>query len=137
MSQNPDEDLRAFPPTNWSAVHRAAHPSQVWGEAALAAFCANDEGKYWEYRAALFGNQSDVRERGPAAFKDIASRLGLVSFDDCYSSGKHNNLVEESAKECTASGIYGTPTFFVNGKPFVGPGAIVDAEAEVKRLLGE
>ena len=106
-------------------------------EAALAAFCANDEGKYWEYRAALFGNQPDVRARGPAAFRDIASRLGLVSFDECYSSGRHNDLVQESANECTASGIYGTPTFFVNGKPFVGPGAIIDTEAEVKRLLGE
>jgi len=106
-------------------------------EAALAAFCANDEGKYWEYRAALFENQSDVQTRGPAAFKDIADGLGLSGFDACYSSGKHNDLLQKSTDECTASGIYGTPTFFVNGKAFAGPGAVFDAENEVKRLLGE
>lgn len=37
MSLDLDGDIRAFPATNWSAVHRAAHPSQVWGEEALAA----------------------------------------------------------------------------------------------------
>ena len=106
-------------------------------EAAIAAFCANDEGKYWEYRAALFENQSDVQSRGQAAFSGIASRLGLTGFDDCYASGKHNVDIQKSADECTASGIYGTPTFFVNGKAFAGPGAIFDAEKEIKRLLGE
>ncbi|MFA6907546.1 MAG: thioredoxin domain-containing protein, partial [Candidatus Micrarchaeia archaeon] len=49
-------------------------------EAAHAAFCANDEGKYWEYRAALFENQADVQARGPAAFADIARSLGLADF---------------------------------------------------------
>lgn len=34
---NADADARAFPPTNWSEVRRAAHPSQAWGEKALAA----------------------------------------------------------------------------------------------------
>jgi len=106
-------------------------------EAAIAAFCANDEGKYWEYRAALFENQTDVQLRGQAAFSDIARRLNLTGFDACYSSGKHNVDIQKSADECTASGIYGTPTFFVNGKAFAGPGAINDAEKEIKRLLGK
>ena len=106
-------------------------------EAAIAAFCANDEGKYWEYRATLFGNQSDVQARGPAAFSDIARSLNLTAFDSCYSSGKHNEDIVQSANECTASGIYGTPTFFVNGKPFVGPAAINETMKEVKRLIGE
>lgn len=112
-------------------------PSHAYSkEAAIAAFCANDEGKYWEYRAALFENQDDVRARGPAAFSDIARSLNLTSFDACYSSGRHDADIQQSADECTASGIYGTPTFFVNGKPFVGPGAINDTVKEVKRLLG-
>jgi len=119
----------------YKAFPLPAHPYSR--EAALAAFCANDEGKYWEYRAALFENQTDVQARGPAAFRDIAARLNLTSFDSCYSSGKHNDLLQKSSDECTASGIYGTPTFFVNGKPYVGPTAIFDAEKEVKRLLGE
>ena len=106
-------------------------------EAAVAAFCANDEGMYWEYRAALFESQSDVQARGPAALSDIARSLGLTAFDSCYESGRHDIDIKKSGDECTASGIYGTPTFFVNGKPFVGPGAINDTMKEVQRLIGQ
>ena len=106
-------------------------------EAALAAFCANDEGKYWEYRAALFERQAEVRAQGPTAFYDIAGKLNLAAFDECYKSGKHADLLKQSADDCIASGIYGTPTFFVNGRAFVGQTAINDTKAEIKRLLGE
>lgn len=106
-------------------------------EAAIAALCANDEGKYWEYRAALFENQQGVVQNGTAELYRIANELGLSSFDSCYRSGRHDSDVQQSADECTASGIYGTPTFFVNGKAFVGPGAVNDAEKEVKKLLGQ
>jgi len=106
-------------------------------EAALAAFCAADDGKYWEYRAALFDRQEDVRQNGTAVLYDISRSLNLTSFDSCYAAGKHNDLLQKSTDECTASGIYGTPTFFVNGKAFVGPGAVIDAEKEVKKLIGE
>ncbi|MFA6327887.1 MAG: thioredoxin domain-containing protein [Candidatus Micrarchaeia archaeon] len=119
----------------YKAFPLPAHPFSK--EAALAALCANDEGKYWEYRAALFGRQQDVMQNGTAALYGIASGLNLTSFDACYASGKHNDLLQKSTDECTASGIYGTPTFFVNGKAFAGPGAINDTEKEVKRLLGE
>ena len=106
-------------------------------ESALAAFCANDEGKYWEYRAALFERQKDVQGNGTAVFFDIAKKLNLASFESCYSSNKHADLLQVSTNECTQSGIYGTPTFFVNGKAFVGQSAINGTTAEIKRLLGE
>ncbi|MFA6214517.1 MAG: thioredoxin domain-containing protein [Candidatus Micrarchaeia archaeon] len=106
-------------------------------EAAIAAYCAADEGRYWEYRAALFELQEDVMQNGTAALSGIARALRLTGFEACMASGKHNAQLEQMSSECTASGIYGTPTFFVNGKPFVGPSAISDTEKEVKRLLGE
>jgi len=105
-------------------------------EAAIAALCADDEGKYWEYRAALFDRQQDVMQNGTAALQGIARSLNLTAFGSCYSSGKHNDQLQKSTDECTASGIYGTPTFFVNGKAFAGPGAVNDAGKEVKGLLG-
>jgi protein-disulfide isomerase len=106
-------------------------------EASIAALCANDEGKYWEYRNALFENQQDVMQNGSAALYRIADAAGLSSFDSCYKSGRHDSDVQQSASECTASGIYGTPTFFVNGRAFAGPGAVNDAEKEVEKLLGK
>ena len=106
-------------------------------EAALAGLCANDEGKYWDYRAAVFERQNDLKENGTAVLYDIASKLNLTQFGDCMSSGRHDVQLQKSTDECTAAGIYGTPTFFVNGKPYVGQTAIFDVQKEVKRLLGE
>ena len=132
-------ELKEDPGAGATIRERAVRAANPPGETVLelVALCANDEGKYWEYRAALFENQTDVQSRGPAAFKDIATKLGLAGFDSCYASGKHNEQLQKSTDECTAAGIYGTPTFFVNGKPYVGQTAIFDVQKEVKRLLGE
>jgi len=111
-----------------------SHPYSM--EAAVAAECAGEDGKYWEYRAALFANQSYFRSGGDAAFKEIASRLGVGGFDACYDSRKLLPQIESTLQEGRDCGIYGTPTFFVNGKPFVGENAASDAESEVSRLLG-
>lgn len=105
-------------------------------EAAIAASCAGEGGKYWEYRAMLFNNQSYYRETGEAAFKKAASELNLTGFGKCYDERKFEdqiNLTQREGKDC---GIYGTPTFFVNGKPFVGSWAVNQTEAEIARLLG-
>ncbi len=106
-------------------------------EAALAGLCANDGGKYWEYRAAVFGRQSDLNANGTAVLYDIAKNLGLTQFEACMAGGKHDVQLQKVTDECTAAGIYGTPTFFVNGKAYVGQTAIFDVQKEVKRLLGE
>ena len=106
-------------------------------EAALAGLCANDEGKYWEYRASVFDRQHDLNVNGTAVLYDIARNLSLAQFDSCMAGGKHDVQLQKSTDECTTAGIYGTPTFFVNGRPYVGQTAIFDVEKEVKRLLGE
>ena len=111
-----------------------SHPYSM--EAALAASCANAGGKYWEYREALFGNQSDVQQRGDAALLDIAHQLNVSGFDACYAGKRFEAFIEQTQKEGQDCGIYGTPTFFVNGKPFVGADAGNQTEAEIERLLG-
>ena len=112
-----------------------AHPYSR--EAALAGLCANDEGRYWEYRASVFERQNELKESGTAVLYDIAKKLNITQFDSCMASGKHDVQLQKNTDECTAAGIYGTPTFFVNGKAYVGQTAIFDVQKEVKRLLGE
>jgi len=119
----------------YEAFPIANHPYSQ--EAALAAFCANDEGKYWEYREAVFAAQDGLRANGTSVLYGIAGQLNLTRFGACMASGQFEGLLQQNTDECAASNIYGTPTFFVNGKPFVGQTAIFDVEKEVKRLLGE
>jgi protein-disulfide isomerase len=113
-----------------------SHPHSQ--DAVVAALCANDQGRYWDYRQQLFENQAAVRINGTLEFDKIASDIGLntTEFSSCFASGKFNSTLLETSAECTQSGIFGTPTFFVNGAPFVGKTAMNDTEAEIKRLLG-
>lgn len=112
-----------------------SHPYSM--EAAIAASCANDGGKYWEYREALFGNQSAVQAGGDAALLEIAHSLNVSGFDSCYAGKRFESFIRQTQKEGQDCGIYGTPTFFVNGKPFVGKNAGNETEAEIERLLGQ
>jgi RNA polymerase sigma-70 factor (ECF subfamily) len=64
VDQNSDPDSRAFPPTRWSEVQRAAHPSQVWGEEALAALLGR-------YRPALKAHLMFARRLPPENAEDL------------------------------------------------------------------
>lgn len=110
-------------------------------EAALGAYCANASGKYLEYRAWLFANQQAFIENGTAALAAGAQSDGINSaqFSTCLSSVEAANSLNASIAEATASKIYLTPTFFINGKPLLGPvqyaelsKAVDDAYANLK-----
>ena len=111
-----------------------SHPYSM--EAAIAASCANEQGKYWEYRAALFANQKDVENRGDVAILELAHKLNMTGgFEAGYAQKKFASFIQQTQKEGQECGIYGTPTFFVNGKPFVGPAEVDNVEAEIQALL--
>jgi protein-disulfide isomerase len=94
----------------------------AWDEsvkAAEAAYCANDQGKFWEYRDILFANQKG--ENG-GAFSEkrlvaFANKLGLdqATFKDCLSSGQHNAEVTAATAFASSKGADYTPSFLVNG----------------------
>ncbi|HET9529633.1 MAG TPA: thioredoxin domain-containing protein [Blastocatellia bacterium] len=83
--------------------------------AALAAEAAREQGKYWEYIAILFQNQSAL---GVDRLKEYASRLGLDTkrFDEALDSGKHAEKVQRDLNDGYRIGINSTPTVFINGQ---------------------
>lgn len=64
VKENASADAKAFPPTNWSEVRRAAHPSQVWGEEALAALLSR-------YRPALKAHLMFAKRFSPEHAEDL------------------------------------------------------------------
>jgi predicted DsbA family dithiol-disulfide isomerase len=93
--------------------------------AALAARCANEQGKFWQYRDALFADQSKLE---PADLKATASKLGLDTkkFDACYDSAKYAQEVQQDVSRGQMLGIDGTPAFFINGRPIFGARPFAD-----------
>jgi protein-disulfide isomerase len=95
------------------SIHPEATP------AALAARCAGEQGKYWEYHDLLFQNQQTLS----ASNYDVwAGQLGLDTskFSECVSSEKYSEEVQENLKVGSLGGIRGTPGFLINGRAVSG-----------------
>lgn len=99
-------------------------------KSAEAAECANRQGKFLEYHDLLFNNsQSDGTGLNLPDLKKYADQLGLNKgtlgfgknrFNDCLDKGEAADVVSKDTAEGTASGVTGTPSFFINGKKVVG-----------------
>ena len=92
--------------------------------AAEAAYCAGDQGKYWEYHDVLFANQTGENvgafsDRRLQAFAESLS-LDMNAFNSCFNSGKYADRVAQDYQDGTAAGVTGTPAFYltytVNGE---------------------
>ena len=100
------------------------HPDAM--SAAMAAQCAADQGKYWEYHDKIFRQQdrgSDAVVRFNAA--DLKKwgadiRLDAARFNECIDSGRYKDEVAKDYADGTALGIQGTPMFFINGRAVAG-----------------
>jgi protein-disulfide isomerase len=98
------------------------HPRAT--EAAEAAECASDQGKFWEYADALFEHQRELQseEHGEAPFARIAASVGLdqEGFQNCLSAQRFHQRVRSQWAEASSLRVDATPTLFLNGKRHVG-----------------
>lgn len=90
--------------------------------AALAAECANEQGKFWEYHHILFENQIEWETQDANAtattFKKYATDLGLNAgtFNSCLDSSKYEEKVDKELQEGSTYGVSGTPAFFIGNE---------------------
>ncbi|WP_443096568.1 DsbA family protein [Pyxidicoccus fallax] len=87
--------------------------------AAEASMAAHEQGKFWEMHDKLFSNQKALDR---ASLEKYAQELGLNvgKFKAALDSGKYKAKVEADMAAGAAVGANGTPTFFINGREFVG-----------------
>lgn len=95
------------------SFHSQARP------AAIAAVCAEEQGRFWDYHDGLFAQPGKL---SPDAFGSLADEVGLdrSAFDSCTVSAAASARVERDIRDAEASGATGTPAFNVNGIQFSG-----------------
>ena len=95
-------------------------------KAAEAAFCADNQGKFWPYYDAEFA----TADHGRDSLLKMARDTGLdeAAFTSCLDSGASAARVRTDAQAGKDHGIYGTPTFFINGTILVGPQSLQKLE---------
>jgi protein-disulfide isomerase len=105
-------------------------------QAAQAASCADDQGKFWEYHSSLFKNRSAVAFTS-ARLKQYAGDLGLDEkvFSSCLDSKKYAQRVEAETILGRALGATGTPAFLVNGQLLIGAHPFATFQQALDALL--
>lgn len=115
------------------------HPNAF--KAAQAAHCAGEQKKYWEMHDYLFGHQQELDSEN---LPKHAAAIGLdvPRFQQCLASGKFDAQIRAEITEAGASGVNGTPTFFIgeispDGKKVKVAAKLVGAQpySEFKTLL--
>ena len=95
--------------------------------ASRASHCANEQGKFWEYRELLYQNQDKLL---PEPLAGYAQDIGLQvdDFDQCFTSNRYREDIERDQEVAKNESITGTPTFVI--------GKTTDDVIKGKRIVG-
>ncbi len=88
-------------------------------QAAEASEAAATQGRFWEYHDVLYDHQTELTENDLFGY---ARGLGLDTdlFRRQLAGREFEARVAEDQRGGQESGVYGTPTFFINGKIYEG-----------------
>ena len=85
--------------------------------AAEATYCADDQGKYWDYHVTLYDYQGHMNSGWANAerLKSFAFNLDLNmdEFEECLDSSKYDQRVKLNWQKASAGGANSTPTFII------------------------
>ena len=110
--------------------------------AAVAARCAGEQGRFFEYREALFRGQSQL-EQAPYDALALRMELDVERFAACRSNRAVAEAVKKDAALAAANGINATPTFVIGreaggeftGEVIEGAPSLEELGARIEALL--
>lgn len=100
---------------------------QLTANAAIAAWCAAEQDKFWPYHTELFIAQAHANEGAgpdlaeafdPEGLGALAEELGLdaAAFDSCTTSDEVIEVITGDLRTATEMNLPGTPSFLINGE---------------------
>jgi protein-disulfide isomerase len=89
-------------------------------ESGEAAYCANDQGLFWEMKETIFTNQPQGSNTGMYTADNLSTMaegvgLDVAEFDACMSNNKYEDKVLSDRETFIKLGLSGTPSILVNG----------------------
>lgn len=100
-----------------TSMKSRGHPHAC--EAARAAMCANEQGKFEKMYETIFDRQEEIEE---GVIMTWAKEIGLdvAALEKCMKDPKTGALISSSIDKALTLGVKSTPTFFLNGKKMEG-----------------
>ncbi len=95
------------------SFHAQARP------AAKYAHCATAQDKFWKVHDGIFESQRDLSE---GSLRAIAQKAGLnmSKLDACLADAATEQAIDADMEAGRLAGVEGTPSFYVNGRPYDG-----------------
>ncbi len=109
-------------------------------DAANAAYCAAEQGRFWDYSDVLYNKSGTGQPQvvfAKAALKNYGAQVGLdaAKFNACVDNGQYLPEVQSQHNEGAARGVKATPSFFINGKKIEGAAPYAEFKASVDAAL--
>jgi protein-disulfide isomerase len=106
--------------------------------AAEAAEAAGEQGAYWQMHDLLYQNQAEWADSGAPMqfFLKYAQQIGLDvnKFQTEVQASKFDSVISADVADGNAVNVNATPTFYVNGVPYVGDQGTAISDAIAKDL---
>jgi len=85
--------------------------------AAQATYCAEDQGKYWDYHNILYNFQEEIDNGWASKDRLVAFAfnldMNLEEFSNCMDTSKYSKRVKANYDEAVKHGAEATPTFII------------------------
>lgn len=106
-------------------------------ETAKAVLCAEEQGKHWVIKDMIFQQQMICAEEGEIAVDNLAEQAGLdmEAYQACMHGSGASERLDGFIQQGKDSHLYATPTFFINGKPLVGPQSLDEFDEAIAEAL--
>ena len=127
MSQKTEEEIKQLLAKNPTVSFTFAHFPVKNGSSYLSnyVYCSykQDKNKFWAFNDALFASSKSDLFNNPAYADKVAQAAGynVGQLHACINDPVTKKAVEQQTSEIVKTGIYGTPTIFINGHPYIGP----------------
>jgi protein-disulfide isomerase len=101
-------------------------------DAALAAQCTNDQGKFWEFHNLLYSNQKPidsgwVSKENLKNFASLIPGLDIKQFDSCFDREKYKSFVQKDIDLALSFGFRETPSFIIENSNGSNPETLAGA----------
>lgn len=109
-------------------------------EAAAAARCAADQGRFWEMHNWIFANWNGENEGAfnAARLRAMAegAGVGLDAYDACLATGDMQAAARAETNQALSTGVSSTPTIVINGQPHAGALTIAQMSQLIEQAAG-
>ena len=108
-------------------------------DSAVAAFCANEQDKFWEFHEATFLIQGTPNFNTEAGLLETGETIGLdaEAFASCLADNDYEDNVRANIRAASAAGINSTPSFMINGNLLTGAQPFSVFQQRIESLLNQ